>query len=579
MVGSALAHDDLPRGPSTEKFGGRMDAAMVYAVRTTLFDTELHARWAFLFDQVGVPWMYKPVEFSAGDRIYSPAFYLPRFRLWFEAQSAEAEPPWWWDGFAAEVELWCDVCGVQQPCSEQHPAESTLARHLLGQALLISGPFPRHWSTGPKFLWKTTPPLRPGKSADPVTADDSDEFHSRLGRAYETAAAEWIREGFGESPDTPVRRKSVIQYRDADEASERCCACGGQRHQRPVDDPAPTHLGEETASIHDQCPGCLCEHLTGSQGATSADNGRVCRAEAALTDSEARYLLNDFAWKLSQELDLAPNQVNVEINREIRARRRADAELGQIAAGLNTVVAWLGDLASFPTPSAPARPRVVASAAPAPAPAPAPRPAPDAGWTSYADLERRYAPVRGAKRIKPQATPTAPAPVWSTDPCLFDAFMRLWIRWVHGVGVNWTREECTVLTDVIVKGLNVKPARRGAQDTWKITVAEARFSSWPADELLGYVLDSIDHGFSCNLNHKAAFQVLELAGRACGQLRMYGEAKISHQIWELTRAWEGLRSPDRMVQAPNISFVTPHSSYRASAGAQPAPDTETCERV
>ena len=31
---------------------------MVYAVRTTLFDTELHARWAFFFDQLGVQWMY-----------------------------------------------------------------------------------------------------------------------------------------------------------------------------------------------------------------------------------------------------------------------------------------------------------------------------------------------------------------------------------------------------------------------------------------------------------------------------------------------------------------------------------------
>jgi hypothetical protein len=280
--------------------------------------------------------------------------------------------------------------------------------------------------------------------------------------------------------------------------------------------------------------------------------------------TKARALLNGLAWKLGQELGLAPNQVNNAINREIRVRRRAEAELGQIAAGLNAVVAWLGDLASFPTPATPARSRVV------PATAPRPRPAPDAGWTGYADLERRYAPTRGSSRIKPEATPTTPAPERSTDPCLFDAFLRLWVRWTHGVPVNWTREECTVLADVILKGLNVEPVRRGTQDKWRVPVAEARFSSWPADELLGYVLDSIDHRFSCNLTHNAAFQVLELAGRACGQLSLFGEAHISRQIWELTRAWRGLRSPERTARARNISFDTPHSSYRASTGANPS---------
>ena len=150
--------------------------------------------------------------------------------------------------------------------------------------------------------------------------------------------------------------------------------------------------------------------------------------------------------------------------------------------------------------------------------------------------------------------------------------MRLWVRWTHGVGVNWTREECTVLTDVILKGLNVEPARRGTQDKWRVRVAEARFGSWPADELLGYVLDSIDHGFSCNLNHNAAFQVLELAGRACGQLSLLGEAQISRQIWELTRAWQGLRSPERVARARNISFDTPHSSYRSGVSPSSGPN-------
>lgn len=549
---------------------------MVYAVRTTLFDTELHARWAFFFDQLGVQWMYKPVEFSAEGRPYSPAFYLPRHRLWFEARSTEAESSWWWDGFAAEVQVWCDECGVYQPCPRGHPAEGAVGRHRLGQALLLARPFPKRWVTGPRILWETPPP-RLDESGDESSFSESSydhEFHVRLASAYETAAAAWMREGFGESPDAPVRRKSVIHYPDSDESAERCCSCHAERHQRPADDPILDRRGEETASTHDACPGCLCEHLTGSRAEQDARADRACRADTALTDSEARSLLNGLAYKLSQELGLAPNQVNIAINREIRVRRRADAELDQIAAGLNAVVAWLEDPASFPPTSAPPAPYGRRAAA-----APAPRPAPDAGWTGYADLERRYAPVRGASRIKPQATPTSPAPVWSTDPCLFDAFMRLWVRWTHGVPVNWTREECTVLTDVILKGLNVEPARRGTQDKWRVTVAEARFGSWPADELLGYVLDSLDHGFSCNLTHKAAFQVLELAGRACGKLSLFGEAQISRQIWELSGAWRGLRSPERIARARNISFVTPHSSYRVSASAEPASGVDTCERA
>ncbi|HEV2640051.1 MAG TPA: hypothetical protein VGX23_33260 [Actinocrinis sp.] len=471
-----------------------MDTTMVYALRTTLFDTELHARWAFFFDQLGVRWMYKPVEFSADDRPYSPAFYLPRLRLWFEARSTEAESPWWWDGFAADVEVWCDECGVHQPCPKQHPAESALDRHLLGQALLLPLPFPKRWLTGPRILWETPPPHH-DEGADETTDSDTsygDDFHSRLNSAYETAAAEWIGEGFGSSPDDPVLRKSVIHYPDSDEAAERCCSCQLEPHQHPTSDLDSEQLEQVATPSCNACPGCLCERLTASGAAGGPETGRICRVDAALTEDEARRLLNGLAWKLGQELDLAPNQVNNAINREIRVRRRAEAELGQIAAGLNAVVAWLGNPASFPVPATPARSRVAAAATPVPAP----RPAPDAGWTGYADLERRYGPTGGSSRIKPQATPTMPAPVWSTDPCLFDAFMRLWVRWTHGVPVSWTREECTVLADVILKGLNVEPARRGTQDKWRVFLVEARFSKWPANDLLGYVLDSINHRLS-----------------------------------------------------------------------------------
>jgi hypothetical protein len=547
---------------------------MTYVMRSASFDTELHARWSLFFDQVGVRWLYHPTALADGDSLYSPAFFLPQYRLWVEARSLDDGTPSWWDSLVATVEFWCEECGVHQPCPGNHPAVGGLERHWLGQTLLLLGPLPHgRLITGPKVLWEASPALA-GGGATGEMPPSGDEYQRQLLRAYEFAASEWIGGHLGDPLTVPVVLEAVISGTGA--TSDQPCACGAAFALSPPDQ-ADVGAGLETgeaASHYEALSGCSCYEGTSPTAAAAPGYIRPCDITSTLTDRQARGLLNDMAWKLGKLRGAAPNIVNNAINREIGARHRSEAGLNQIVAGLNAVETWLEDPERCPIPASPAAQAEKRGDAETVLP---PQPVSAVGWTGFTDLERRYAPVKdpSVRKIKPQGTSTVQAPIWSTDPCLFDAFMRLWVRWAHGVPVNWTREECTVLTDVILKGLNVEPTRRGSRDLWRTPASEPRIGLWRADELLGYVLDSIDHGFSCNLTHDASFQVLELAGRACGRLSLFGEAHISHQIWELTRAWRSLRSPERIARARNINFVIPHSSYRASTGARQTSSADT----
>lgn len=51
------------------------------------FNAELEARWAVVFDYLGVPWQYKRESFDLGAGLsYSPSFWLPRHNLFFDVR-------------------------------------------------------------------------------------------------------------------------------------------------------------------------------------------------------------------------------------------------------------------------------------------------------------------------------------------------------------------------------------------------------------------------------------------------------------------------------------------------------------
>ena len=58
----------------------------------TVFDSRLEARWAIFFYKLGIKYKYEPVELTLSDGVrYTPDFWLPDFRCFFEVKSANVK--------------------------------------------------------------------------------------------------------------------------------------------------------------------------------------------------------------------------------------------------------------------------------------------------------------------------------------------------------------------------------------------------------------------------------------------------------------------------------------------------------
>jgi len=53
------------------------------------FRSRLEARWAMVFDVLGIEWMYEKEAFDLDVCAYLPDFFLPKFKAWIEVKSPE----------------------------------------------------------------------------------------------------------------------------------------------------------------------------------------------------------------------------------------------------------------------------------------------------------------------------------------------------------------------------------------------------------------------------------------------------------------------------------------------------------
>lgn len=58
------------------------------------FRSRLEARWAVVFDALGIKWQYEPQAFEVGGTYYLPDFWLPETQTWVEVKGSAAQMDW-----------------------------------------------------------------------------------------------------------------------------------------------------------------------------------------------------------------------------------------------------------------------------------------------------------------------------------------------------------------------------------------------------------------------------------------------------------------------------------------------------
>ncbi|MFJ5926432.1 hypothetical protein ACIQF6_27905 [Kitasatospora sp. NPDC092948] len=310
------------------------------------FRTGLHAQWSVVFDLLEIPWTYEPVTFTADDgRNFTPAFWLPRERLWLDAHESEADyhaVGWlgWWRRFAAA----CAEAPYDEADQDLHPAEWTAAVKIPdewhGTALLALGPIPARSYNHPDDLWHAHPAggmyvhdddhyqwvicpacTRPNVAAfgDPAelpcgcVADGGSSPHAVdpwLVDACTAAKFEQVHP----TADLPlagrwpaghqVFRNALVRRAGAALAAERCtrtCRSLTQalRDEAPADAWIEAGPGDTLCS---SCPGFVCTACGERPAPADGAQCRVCDPVSLLTDAHARRHLNDLATELGRLL-------------------------------------------------------------------------------------------------------------------------------------------------------------------------------------------------------------------------------------------------------------------------------------
>jgi len=108
MANFALAEEvndetDIPANLSAVASGGVTHAGIV-------FPDVLLARWALFFDDLSVPWRFRPVSFVLGSGTrYVPDFWLPELHTWF--QVADDRDDYWFD----DLQRWREFALAADP--------------------------------------------------------------------------------------------------------------------------------------------------------------------------------------------------------------------------------------------------------------------------------------------------------------------------------------------------------------------------------------------------------------------------------------------------------------------------------
>ncbi|MFD8609572.1 hypothetical protein [Streptomyces sp. NPDC059631] len=356
---------------------------MAYEVVTVGFRTDLHARWSVFFDVLDVPWVYEPRSFRAADgSVCTPAFWLPRERIWFAAELETA--PSWWGRFSAAVSNSDEVWEPWNTDGEE-PAEDpqiAVGTEWHGEVLLClggipdgyapsrdltGGPWHRHGPPGMyarsdlPYRWTLCPECGlfgatswgyaehlPCSCLDDRKAGNSADV--RLMDAYQAAAnGEDLRRGDGPA-DSPFVRQFLVRQ-EGPAALEHCtglCRSVGDQLRAEVPPGGYAEVPDGADALCGECPGFVCTECGRQPAAQAGAACRSCEPPVRLTYQRARQLLNDRAGETGRASRRSAREINTLINRETGARNRACASLAQLAAGLTLVERWIDDPSLVP---------------------------------------------------------------------------------------------------------------------------------------------------------------------------------------------------------------------------------------
>ncbi|WP_372411993.1 hypothetical protein [Streptomyces luteireticuli] len=373
---------------------------MVYEVVEARFRTELEARWSVFFDYLEVPYTYEPATFKAGDgSVCTPAFWLPRERLWFVA-ALETAPPWWCRfAAAASNQGWVwDTWKYSDEEDEETDVDPTpfaVGEQWQGSALLSLGGIPDgyarspHLTQGPwrehhfgmytendcPYQWTLCPECGsfgatfwgyaerlPCRCIDDhvrhKVANGADE---RLLVAYRAAAKEDITIVPDPGSGTAVAvREALARQEDTALVAECCtgnCQSVGERLRAEL--PVGAYMGgivEGSDVLCGECPGFVCTRCGQQPAAAAGAACRECDPLVLLTYDRTRQVLNTKAGEAAHAVGRSAREINTLLNRETRARNRAHASMEQLAQALTLVDSWIADPSQIPPTGTARRP-------------------------------------------------------------------------------------------------------------------------------------------------------------------------------------------------------------------------------
>ncbi len=171
------------------------------------------------------------------------------------------------------------------------------------------------------------------------------------------------------------------------------------------------------------------------------------------------------------------------------------------------------------------------------------------------------------------------------SPSLFNTLVRFWTRWGRGVPANWTRDQVALLSEVCRAGICLKEEtwadspgrtafeiRRGQQADWSagwfnlpvIWVDSDEFKGEvgdPSPLVLGYMVDSVEHRFACNLRREAELIVLQMTAKGAKVLGR-PEAVAASQMLQLVERWSRLPPGERGRMQKMVRFSRPPQPYQ-----------------
>ncbi len=380
----------------------------MFEVASQRFDTRLQARWSIVFDTLGVPWTYKPATFvdSNGDE-FTPAFWLPRERYWFDPVGPDQPSPAWWDPFASAACAECD----EHPDEEileglKDPAECwprvEVAERWQGLVCLHHGTVP-DGEIGPN--WSDCAWERAGYGMDvghagayewvlcPQCGAFGCEFRARAERlpcqclpdakfyncgdpqllsAYK--AARWADLEASEDPEITRaaasaaacgwNRKAITSYELAKQAAELRPTELSTILERPGAPRSAARCVSACASLADawrrdnpyvpcevpgaewacsQCDGYVCATCGERPADEEGGECQACAPMRRLTDAQARDELNQRVLEIARREKVPIARVHARINRVMGIRRRDEATLHALAVALNETDRWLAE--------------------------------------------------------------------------------------------------------------------------------------------------------------------------------------------------------------------------------------------